>query len=145
KKMGFLVKVDTNGMYPKQLENLIDHQLIDYVAMDIKAPPEKYALLAGYRVDIKKIEQSIKIIKEKAVDYEFRTTIIPKLLTKEDILSIAQWLKGAKRYYLQQYKHNVPQLNKNYPIQEPYTSVYLKEICETITPFFQTCELRGLK
>ncbi len=145
KKLGFLVKVDTNGMYPKRLENLIDHQLIDYVAMDIKAPPEKYALLSGCKVDIKKIEQSIKIIKDKAVDYEFRTTIIPKFLTKNDIQKIAEWLKNAKRYFLQQYKHNVPQLNMNNTDKSPYESTYLKEIRDSVAPFFQTCVIRGLR
>ena len=76
--MGYLIKVDTNGSLPEKLEDLIDKKLVDYVAMDVKAPKGKYELLSGTKINLKNIEKSVEIIKNKAIEYEFRTTIIPK-------------------------------------------------------------------
>ena len=83
------------------LNKLIKEGLVDYVAMDIKNSKEKYAQTVGIEVDLKSIEKSIDIIKEGKVDYEFRTTIVPGIHEKEDILKIAEWIKPAKRYFLQ--------------------------------------------
>ena len=88
KKLGYSVKLDTNGSNPKMLKKLIDEKLIDYVAMDIKAPKEKYKKIFGKRVKIEDIEKSIKILKEGKVDYEFRSTVVPTVLNKEDILKM---------------------------------------------------------
>ena len=85
KKFGYLVKIDTNGTFPDRLKELIEKKLVDYVSMDVKAPKEKYGQLTGVKTDIKKIEISIDIIKKIAPDYEFKTTFVPELLTKEDI------------------------------------------------------------
>ncbi|PIP24752.1 MAG: anaerobic ribonucleoside-triphosphate reductase activating protein, partial [Candidatus Nealsonbacteria bacterium CG23_combo_of_CG06-09_8_20_14_all_36_125] len=82
KKMGFLIKLDTNGSDPKILKKLIDEKLIDYVAMDLKGPKERYSEFSGRKVDVKKIQKSIDILKENKVDYEFRSTIVPSLHTK---------------------------------------------------------------
>ena len=68
KKIGYLIKIDTNGMYPEKLKELIDKKLVDYIAMDIKAPKKKYETLTGVKTDIKKIEKSIDIIKNSGVD-----------------------------------------------------------------------------
>ena len=98
KKLGYLIKIDTNGMYPEKLKELIDKKLVDYIAMDVKAPNSKYDELTDVKTDIKKIEKSIEIIRNSKLDYEFKTTFVPELLTKEDIVSIAKWLKGSKRF-----------------------------------------------
>jgi len=99
KALGYLVKLDTNGSLPKVLKDLIDNRLVDYVAMDIKAPPEKYNLLTLGDISIEKIQESIDILKKGKVDYEFRTTVAPILLEEEDILKIANWIKPAKTYF----------------------------------------------
>lgn len=104
KKLGYFVKIDTNGSNPKMLEKLIRDKLIDYVAMDVKAPQEKYEKATGVKFDIKKIQKSIDILKAEKVDYEFRSTILPKIHTKEDIMNIAKWVKDARVYYLQQFR-----------------------------------------
>jgi len=104
KKMGFLVKLDTNGSNPEALKNLIKENLIDYVAMDIKAPKEKYNGAAGIKIDTGKIQESIDILKNGKIDFEFRSTILPQIHTKEDVMSIAKWIKDAKVYYLQQFR-----------------------------------------
>lgn len=103
KDMGFLVKLDTNGAYPEKLEALLNEGLVDYVAMDIKNSKEKYALTAGLEEFPAAIERSIKIIMDKAPDYEFRTTVVRELHDTQDIVKISEWLKGAKRYFLQSY------------------------------------------
>ena len=105
KSLGFLVKLDTNGAFPDRLEALLDKGLVDYVAMDVKNSPAKYAITAGLedKLDLSLIERSIKIIMNKAPDYEFRTTVVRELHTEEDIEEISKWLVGTRRYFLQKY------------------------------------------
>lgn len=144
KKIGYLIKIDTNGMYPEKLKELIDKNLIDYVAMDIKAPKTKYDKLTNVKVDIKKIEESIKIIKNSKLDYEFRTTVIPELLTKNDIIEIAKWLNGSKKYYLQQFKPIPPLVSEKLEDVVPYSKKELTDILEEIKSYFDICEIRGI-
>ncbi len=141
KKLGYLVKLDTNGSNPRMLKNLIDKKLIDYAAMDIKAPKEKYKKLCGKEVNVDNLEKSIKILKEGKIDYEFRTTAIPNIHTREDIVKIAQWLSPAKRYYLQNFR---PQktLNPEFEKVKPYLREFLLEMKKDISRFFEECEVR---
>lgn len=103
KKMGFSVKLDTNGTFPDLLKQLIDDKLVDYVAMDIKNSQAKYSLTCGVDVDLDKIRQSVELLKSGKADYEFRTTVVRQLHTEQDIEDIAQWLVGARSWYLQQF------------------------------------------
>jgi len=144
KKLGYLIKIDTNGMYPEKLKELINKKLVDYISMDIKAPKKKYDELSGIKTDIKKIEKSIDIIRNLAHDYEFKTTFAPSLLTKEDILSIAKWLEGSKKYYLQQFKGDVPLISSDLENIAPYSKDDLFDTLEKIKPYFKICEVRGL-
>ena len=100
---GLLVKLDTNGSMPDRLEALLDAGIVDYVAMDIKNAPTKYALTAGVDEYPAEIERSIDIIIKKAPEYEFRTTVVRELHEKEDIIKIANRIKNAKKYFLQSY------------------------------------------
>ena len=107
KKKGFLIKLDTNGTNPSMLRELIASKLIDYVAMDIKAPltVKKYSKASGVNMEkeLKNVKESIKLLIESNIDYEFRTTVVPKLHDKEDIKQICQSLKGSKKYVLQKF------------------------------------------
>jgi len=141
KKAGYLVKLDTNGSNPKMLKKLIDEKLIDYVAMDIKLPREKYQKILGRKIKIEDIEKSVKILKEGKVDYEFRTTVVPTILTKEDILKIAKWISGAKRYYLQNFRPEKT-IDPKFEKIKPYPQEYLLEIQKAISPFFEVCQVR---
>jgi len=141
KKMGFSVKLDTNGSDPKMLKKLIDEKLVDYVAMDIKAPMEKYKKIFGKRVKIDDIEKSIKILKEGRVDYEFRTTVVPTVLNKEDILKIVRWIGPAKRYFLQNFRPEKT-IDPKFEKIKPYPQEYLLEIQKAISPFFEVCQVR---
>jgi len=144
KKMGYLIKIDTNGTYPEKLQKLIDEKLADYISMDVKAPKKKYNQLAGVKVDIAKIEKSIKLIKQNAPDYEFKTTFAPELLKKEDLVEIAKWLDGSKRFYLQQFKVNAPLVSSKMENTVPYSKEYILETFDEIKPYFKECDIRGI-
>jgi pyruvate formate lyase activating enzyme len=144
KKLGYLIKIDTNGMYPERLKELIDNKLVDYIAMDVKAPKKKYNQLAGVKTDISKIEQSIDLIKNKAPEYEFKTTVVPNFLNKEDIIEIARWLEGSKQFYLQQFKNDVPVISPKLHNAMPYSKEELNEMLREIKSFFRNCSLRGV-
>lgn len=103
--LGYQIKLDTNGLRPDVLKSLLDEGLVDYVAMDIKNSPQKYAMTTGLKnVDLDKINESMRIIKESGVDHEYRTTIIKEFHTLGDMQSIAEWVQGANNYFMQKYK-----------------------------------------
>ena len=102
--MGYAVKLDTNGSFPERLKAIVSEGLVDYVAMDIKNRREKYAETVGLKnLDLSKIEESVEFLKSGAVDYEFRTTVVKQFHTVEDIRAAAEWISGAKRYFLQNF------------------------------------------
>ena len=144
KKLNYLIKIDTNGAFPERLKELIDKKLVDYVSMDVKAPKEKYNQLVGIKTNISKIEQSIDLIKNAAPDYEFKTTIVPGMLEKKDIIKIAKWLEGSKQFYLQQFKSDTPLISSKLNDVAPYSKEKLCEMLHDIKPFFKNCNLRGV-
>lgn len=105
KKLGFLIKLDTNGTNPKLIEELIKEKLIDYVAMDIKNAPAKYPLTVGVKsLDFSKIEKSIKLLINSNIDYEFRTTLVNEFHDEDSIIEMGKLLSNAKKLYLQLFK-----------------------------------------
>ncbi len=141
KKLGYLIKLDTNGSNPEMLKNLIDRKLIDYVAMDVKLPKEKYSKVFFGKVKVKDIQESVNILKQGKVDYEFRTTVVPTILNKEDILKIVYWIKPAKKYYLQNFRAEKT-INPSFEKIKPYPDKYILEIQKAISPFFEVCQIR---
>jgi len=104
KALGFLVKLDTNGSVYSALKDLVEHGLVDYVAMDIKNSPAKYAATAGTTEEIlPSINKSIAFLLSGPVEYEFRTTVVKDFHTKEDFTAIGEWVRGANKYYLQNF------------------------------------------
>ena len=104
RSMGYQIKLDTNGSFPDRLESLIRRNLLDYVAMDIKNSPELYSKTVGVEdFDIAPVEESKKILMSGKVDYEFRTTVTAQFHTTGSIAAAAEWIEGAKRYFLQQF------------------------------------------
>ncbi len=104
KCMGFAVKLDTNGSSPEKLISLIEKGLLDYVAMDIKNSKEKYPLTAGVdNLNLSDIEKSVSYLLENHIPYEFRTTVVKDMHTPQDIVSIANWISGAEKYFLQNF------------------------------------------
>lgn len=141
KDLGLLVKLDSNGTNPKMLSSLIDEKLIDYVAMDIKQCKEKYneiACMANF--DIGLIEESVSILKENRVGYEFRTTVAKELHSLSDMEAIGQWLKGDSYYYIQSYKESDQVIN---PIFSPHDISTLNAIVDVVKPLVPNTFLRG--
>jgi len=105
KKLGFLIRIYTNGSNPEVLKKLIEERLIDSIAMDIKAPltEEKYERVTNTKEFLKNVKESISLIMKSGLDYEFRTTVVPSLHSDEDIEEIAKYIKGAKMFILQKF------------------------------------------
>ena len=104
REMGFQVKLDTNGNHPDPLRSLMEDRLVDMVAMDIKNCPEHYARTVGLpRLDLSPIRESVSLLKEGRVPYEFRTTVTAQLHSEEDMRGIGAWLRGDSPYFLQMY------------------------------------------
>lgn len=140
KELGFLVKLDTNGTNPALLENLLKKGLIDYIAMDIKAPLEKYKKIVGPQVLLEDIQRSVELTRSLP-EYEFRTTVLPALHSKKDILSIGRWLQGAKRYFLQQFRPQTT-LDEKFSSERPFDDKTLAEIRQALSVFFDECGIR---
>ena len=147
KKLGYSVKLDTNGSNSKMLAELLEKNLVDYIALDVKAPllEERYQEVTSTQgCVLEEIENSIALLRSSnGVDYEFRTTLVPKLLSEEDVMLIAERIKGAKRYYLQQFKPTDSHVDENYSEVEPYPLEVLREIQREIAHNFQICKVRG--
>ena len=142
KDLGFLLKLDTNGSNPEMLRELMQDGLVDYVAMDIKAPlGAKYDLATGVKVDLDKIKESIEIIKGSGVDYEFRSTIVPSIHTKEDVIQMAKDISPAKKYYLQNFRGEKT-IDPRFEEIKPYAKDFLLEIQKEISSFFEICQVR---
>ncbi|RME09136.1 MAG: anaerobic ribonucleoside-triphosphate reductase activating protein [Aquificota bacterium] len=141
KDMGYAIKLDTNGSQPHVLKRLLERGLVDYVAMDVKAPPYKYQEVCGVEVDVDRILESIELIKASGVDYEFRTTVVKEQLNGEDILKIAELLRGSKRYYLQRF---IPgkTLDPSFSQKTTYSDEEFSGIIEGIRAYFQECSFR---
>lgn len=139
---GFLIKLDTNGSFFERLQNIIEQGLCDYVAMDIKNIPEKYQLSAGGGVDIESVKKSVQLLINSNIAYEFRTTVVKELNTKDDFKYIAEWLAGANGYFLQKYKYSEQVPNAYFTA---YSDDEMREICEMLHGYgLKTATLRGI-
>ena len=143
KERNLLVKIDTNGAFPKRLDSLIKKGLLDHVAMDVKTSFEKYPEAAGGPVNIEDINWSIAIIRESGLDYVFRTTAVPGLVDREDIENISAALQGSKMFRIQQYvPHNT--LESDYENIKPYTAEELRDWVKIAEPNFTEVRLEGV-
>lgn len=144
RNIGVKIKLDTNGTNPDVIADLLDEGLVDYIAMDIKAPLDKikYNEATGVICDIERIKRSIEVIMKRGVEYEFRTTICPKFLDKSDIIEIAQQIKGADRYILQSFRPNNC-LNNELLNVTPYPLETMKGFAVGANRFVKDCRVRG--
>jgi len=142
KKMGFLVKLDTNGTRPDVLRKLIKEKLVDFIAMDIKNHPGKYDRTTASKTDKDRIKLSVEIIRHSGIDYEFRTTVVPGLHIEKDFEKIAKWLKGAKSYWLQRYRQSKI-LDPSLPVRViKDKTLDLEKILENLAPHFEKVGIR---
>ncbi len=141
KKMGFLVKLDTNGSNPKILEKIINLHIVDYFAMDIKNSPENYEKSVGVPIEPEKIKKSIRLIMKSKADYEFRTTMVKSLIKKEDIIRIGKLIKGAKLYALQSFNPSKTLLG-NFTEKDTYSHEELKYFLNLLDKYVEKVIIR---
>jgi len=143
KKLGYLVKLDSNGTNPDMLSRLIAAKLIDYIAMDIKAPLERYEAVVGAPVDCEKLRKSVKIIKESGLPYEFRTTVVPGLVRPEDFRPMGELIKGAGKWYLQGFKSDTDLVDPAYRGHRAYTDEEMAGFAAVGREYADLCVVRG--
>ena len=140
--LGYAVKLDTNGCYPQALEDILSRGLVDYVAMDIKNSREKYGITVGIPdLDLAPIDESIQLLQESGVDYEFRTTVVKEFHQIDDFRSIGQWLNGSPRYFLQNFVDSGNLIGTSL---HPVSRETLEQFCKECQPFFGFVALRGV-
>ena len=143
---GLPVKLDTNGIMPDMVRGLIDEKLIDYIAMDVKASPEKYADVCGVTKEafhFDRITETKNLLLEGRIPYEFRTTVVGGIHDEKEIEAIASYIEGADRYSLQAYKESGNVLNKAAGFTEPKADELIK-YREIAAPFVKKVEIRGV-
>lgn len=120
KDLGYAVKLDTNGSFPDLLKFVVEEKLVDYVAMDVKNTKQKYAATVGLsHLDLRPIEESVAFLLSGKLDFEFRTTVVKELHNEADIAAIADWIKGAPRYFLQNFQTSEHMIGANLHAHDP--------------------------
>lgn len=146
KDNGFLIKLDTNGTNPKLLEKLLNLNLVDYIAMDIKSSLDfdNYSKAAGIKDEkiLKEVQDSIELIMNSKIDYEFRTTVVPLLHSEETILKIASYITRAKKYVLQNFSPLEKTLEPSFQKIKPYSDEKIKELSEKAKKYVPNCYWR---
>jgi pyruvate formate lyase activating enzyme len=152
--LGYHIKLDTNGTNPEMLEKVLQQVLVDYLAMDIKAPLDKYEQVVDCAVNTDNILKSIEIIKNSGLPYEFRTTLVPGLHTLEDIEAMGKLIKGASnptiaksssaaKWYLQFFKSDTPLINRSMETKERFTHQDMEAMALAGQKYVMLCEVRG--
>ena len=142
RKLGYLIKLDTNGSNPEYLKNLVEQGLVDYVAMDIKNSKDAYPKTVGIdNFDVSPISESVEFLKNSKTDYEFRTTIVKEFHTEDDIMKIGEWLKDSKKYFLQNFVDSESVIKKGlHSVDESE----LKNWKDILTRYIDFVEIRGI-
>jgi len=143
RELGYPVKLDTNGTHPDRLNSMICNDLVQYVAMDIKNSPDRYAETAGLRtIDLAPVRESVSILMKGPTDYEFRTTAVAELHDEQSFEQIGAWIRGASHYYLQRFtdRETVPFKGLHAPTQEQM-NLWL----DILRPNVPSAELRGVE
>ena len=141
KEKGFLVKLDTNGSYPEVLEELLQENLIDYVAMDIKNTYEKYHITTNSNVNLEDIKKSVSILINSSIEYEFRTTVVKEFHNIEDFKIIGENIKGAKNYFLQSYQDKDSVLDRSL---HPLSYDELQSCLNVVKEYVLHASIRGI-
>jgi pyruvate formate lyase activating enzyme len=142
KSLGYEVKLDTNGTNPEMLREILDEKLVDYLAMDLKGPKKKYQEITGVELNFQKIEESVKMIMESGLPYEFRTTVVPGLLDKNDIAEMGEIISGASQWYLQKFKADTELVNSELEGKKAYSDVEMDEMTDIGKQYVKICAWR---
>lgn len=142
KKLGYLVKLDTNGTNPRMLDKILKDGLVDYIAMDLKAGLGNYEKAANVKADLDNLRKSIKIIKESGVSREFRTTVVPGIVELKDIESLGKLIKGEKIWYLQGFKKDTELLVKRFKEINAYNKKEMEAMKKIALKYVKKCVIR---
>jgi pyruvate formate lyase activating enzyme len=142
RELDYDIKLDTNGTNPKLLKVLIADKLLDYIAMDFKAPINSYQEVVNVEFDFLNIEKSAKIIRESGLDYEFRTTVVPQLITKEKIEEMGKFLRGSKKWFLQKFKSETDLVNEKYRNIKAYNDKEMAELVKVAQKYVNLVKWR---
>ncbi|MFA5886738.1 MAG: anaerobic ribonucleoside-triphosphate reductase activating protein [Patescibacteria group bacterium] len=142
KDMGYLVKLDTNGTNPVMVEKLIKDKLIDYIAMDLKAPLTKYEAVVGVPINCNNLRRSVKIVMSSGLPYEFRTTVVPDLLQADDFNQMGRLIRGAGKWYLQKFKSDTELVNSDYKSKQAYSDLEMQGLATIGRKYVKLCEVR---
>jgi len=143
KERNLLVKLDTNGAFPERLEGLIRAKLVDWIAMDIKAPLERYQEVTRSLVKTEDIERSAEFVRTSGLSYMFRTTVVPGLVGEDDILKISLWLSGSKTFQIQQF-FPLNTMDEAYRIVKPFGREEIHNMAELARPHFAEIRVEGI-
>lgn len=141
KKIGYAVKLDTNGLLPNVLEVLINKQLLDYLAMDIKGPLKNYSRITNTKIDLANIKKSISLIRDSGLPYEFRSTLVGGWQTPDDIEAMAKLIKGADKYFLQSFKRQTDLVGQAFNGQS-FPLKTMNEFKNLAAQYVKVCEVR---
>ncbi len=141
KLLDLKVKLDTNGSNPLVIKHLLDKELLDYLAMDIKGPLDKYEKITGQKVNHEFLIKSINLIMDSDIDYEFRTTVVPTIHQKHDFKEIGELIIGADNYFIQNFRP-VNTYNPHFLKLNGFPVSVLEEFKETIQPYVKRVEIR---
>ena len=134
---------DFSKQFPKLLKEIVLNGLVDRVAMDIKSSPENYSKAVGIdNFDISSVAESKEFLLNGEIEYEFRTTVVKGIHTKEDLINLAKWISGAKEYYLQQFKDSGNLISPNG--LDAYTESEINNFAEAVREYVPTAEVRGI-
>lgn len=141
KELGYSVKLDTNGYRPSIIREAMAAGAVDYFAMDIKNSRESYARTVGLSdFDISKIEESVSALMSGSVDFEFRTTLVRELHSEDDVLSIAKWIRGSQKYFLQTFIDSGDLIGTNFSGYDKNETEYLLKL---LKPYVPNAQIRG--
>ena len=141
RELGYAIKLDTNGTYPEMLKGLLRDGILDYVAMDIKNSPQRYAETCGGADVLSKVRESADLLLDSSIEYEFRTTVCKPLHTEKEMEEIGHWLRGAKRYFLQPFVDTGNLVSGGV---QAYTQEELMRLRQAVLPDIPNTQLRGI-
>lgn len=139
---GYKIKLDTNGTNPEALSDLLKENLLDYIAMDLKAPYDKYENVTGVKINCQNLEKSVKMVIESDLPHEFRTTVVPGLLELSDFDKMGQAISGADAWYLQKFKSDTELVDRDLERHAPFSDKEMEEMASVGKKYVKICEVR---
>jgi pyruvate formate lyase activating enzyme len=141
--LGYKIKLDTNGTNPAMLKKLLAEKLVDYLAMDLKAAPSGYEKATGTKFNFEKIKESVKIIMQSNLPYEFRTTCVPGYINEKSVAEMGELINSADKWYLQNFKSDTELIDKSLKGRFGFNSAEMKKFATIGRKYVKKCEVRG--